>query len=462
MSSYELLLKGARVVDPFNKLDNCVDIGISKGMIKCVKGGINPRSADKVIDLDGKTIIPGIIDPHVHIGKVGCWMMAKAGVVTAVDFDARMNKICETLRKRGSGMNIATLTNVRAYGTAPSTELGRNNIEKIIERAINDGALGVKITGGHRPFTPDTTRRIIEVANEKRAYVAFHVGTTATGSNLEGLKEAIELAGENRLHVAHVNSYLRGLIKDPVKETLEGLAALKGKKNLVSESYLAIINGTRGKCSDGTPESHVTRNCLRLRNYPSTQKGLERAIMDGFALVNIEMGREVVLVTKEKGLRYWKEAKTDIRLSFPVNVPACTYLCATAKDEKGEFIIDAISTDGGDTPRNVAVKSGLALVEYGSLALEELVRKLSLNPARMFGMTTKGHLGVGADADITVLDFERREAIMGIARGKVIMVHGLIVGNGGTILTTKKGINKVKATGLRHQLINLEESKFYH
>jgi hypothetical protein len=292
-------------------------------------------------------------------------------------------------------------------------------------------------------------------------YVASHVGTTVTGSNLNGLKEAIELAGKNNLHVAHVNSYLRGLTKDPVEESLEGLAALKGKRNIVSESYLAIINGTGGKCVDGKPDSHVTRNCLRLGKYPENQDGLEKAILEGFGMVQVEQGGESVLVSGKEGVQCWKEAKTDIGMSFPVNVPASTFLCATRKDETGKFIVDAISTDGGSIPRNVSVTSGLSLVRYGALTFEEFVRKVTLNAARLFGMISKGHLGEGADADITVLDLKKGEATMAIAKGKLIMIEGIVMGQGGTIVTTKAGARSVENVGLKSDIVDLEESQFY-
>ncbi len=462
MSRFDLLLKGSRIVDPANGVDEQRDVAIDMGKILCVERGIDSREARQVINLTGKVVIPGVVDSHVHIDVTGHRMMAKVGVITAVDFGARMDNLIASVKEGGAGLNLATITNVRAYQKEPKdTNPKEEEIEEIVDRAIKDGAVGVKITGGHHPFTPEATARMIEVANRKRAYIGFHVGTTATGSNLEGLKEAVDLAGSNRLHIAHVNSYCRGLIKDPVLEAKEALNTLEGKGNIVSESYLAIINGTSGRCSGGLPESHVTRNCLRLGGYELTEDGLHKAIVDGFASVNVEIGGENVLITGEEGLNYWLDAKTDIGLSFPVNVPAATFLCATAKNSQGRFIIDAISTDGGSIPRNVTVEKGLALVRYGGLTLTEFVTKVSLNPARLFGMTTKGHLSVGADADITVLDLDQGKAVVGVALGKIIMIQGVVVGTGGTILTTERGVESIQKSGVHHQMIDLRESKLY-
>jgi N-acyl-D-aspartate/D-glutamate deacylase len=70
------------------------------------------------------------------------------------------------------------------------------------------------------------------------------------------------------------------------------------------------------------------------------------------------------------------------------------------------------------------------------LTIEEFIRKTSVNPARMFGFTTKGSLREGMDADITVLDLHTCKAVMGIANGRIIMLEGRVTGSGGTLLTT--------------------------
>ena len=461
MSRFDLLLVGARVIDPLNKVDDFVDIGIADGKVKSIESGLERRVADKIIELDGKTAIPGVIDPHVHAGSTGYKMMTRAGVVTAIDFAASVEEICTNVQKNGSGMSVGTITSIRAYGNVAGTELPRGLATDITKRAIREGALGIKIAGGHNPFTPEATRMIIDVVNQERGYIGYHVGTTATGSDLNGLKEAVELADSNRLHIAHVNSYLRGLIRDPVVESLEGLNALKGKRNLAHESYLAIINGTGGKCVDGLPDSHVTRNCLKMGKYTQDQKGLEKAIEGGFAKVQVEMGGESVLESGSEGVKYWKEANTDIGISFPVNVPQSTFLCATCRDDKGQFIVEGISTDGGCIPRNVTVRSGLALVRYSALTMEEFVTKVSTTPAKMFGMTSKGHLGIDADADITVLDVEKGEPTMAIAKGQIIMINGVVTGQGGTVITTAEGHKAIKNSGLNCDIVDLEDSRFY-
>jgi len=123
--------------------------------------------------------------------------------------------------------------------------------------------------------------------------------------------------------------------------------------------------------------------------------------------------------------------------------------------------VDAISTDGGGIPRNVIVEMGLALVKLQALTLVEFAKKASLNPARILGLTNKGSLRVGADADITVVNLERQQAALGISGGRVIMHRGYACGSGSRIVTTAAGAAAVQARGLAPLVVDLAESTFY-
>jgi hypothetical protein len=457
MPRFELLLKNGVIVDPENSFEGNADIGISRGKVIAVDK-LSALDAEAVIDLKGRVVVPGIIDPHVHIGKFGHHNMAKVGVVTAVDFASPMKHVLQSILDFGAGMNIAAITTIGAYTNKMNPS--RVEIQDMVETFLASGALGVKLIG--EPLPLEAIAETVEVANSMEAYVALDCSATSKGSNIEGLREAVETMGNSlRLHIAHINSYCRGQIGDPVEEALTALSLLAGKKNIQSESYLGIINGTSGECLNNDPANRVTRSCLRLGGYPETKEGMIQAILDGYCKVPYEVGGETILLERDEALKSWLEAGTKTTVSFPVNVPAAAILLATKKDCKGKFIVNAISTDGGSTPRNVTVKSGLALVRYGAMSLTDFVVKTSLNPARMFGMLNKGHLGVGADADITVLDLSAGEAVMGIALGRVIMVNGVVVGVGGTVVTTEFGAKTVDRSGLPSQIIDLADCGLY-
>jgi dihydroorotase len=64
---YDLVLKGGRVVDPSSSLDGVVDVAVDKGTIARVAAGIAPTEAERVIDVTGKLVTPGLIDLHAHV-----------------------------------------------------------------------------------------------------------------------------------------------------------------------------------------------------------------------------------------------------------------------------------------------------------------------------------------------------------------------------------------------------------
>jgi predicted amidohydrolase len=104
---------------------------------------------------------------------------------------------------------------------------------------------------------------------------------------------------------------------------------------------------------------------------------------------------------------------------------------------------------------------GLALVKLQALTLVEFAKKASLNPARILGLTNKGSLRTGADADITVVEVDRQQAVLGVAGGRVIMHRGYACGTGSRIVTTAAGAAAVRARGLAPLVVDLAESRFY-
>jgi len=79
----------------------------------------------------------------------------------------------------------------------------------------------------------------------------------------------------------------------------------------------------------------------------------------------------------------------------------------------------------------------------------------------MFGLTGKGHLSPGADADVTVVEPDTGIPSLGMVAGNVIMREGRAVGAGGTLLVTKDGETAAKNSGLGYQVVGLSRSKLY-
>ena len=67
---YDLVIKGGRVIDPANHIDDVMDVAVTADRIAAVAKEI-PTGAGKVVDASGLIVTPGLIDIHVHIGHGG-------------------------------------------------------------------------------------------------------------------------------------------------------------------------------------------------------------------------------------------------------------------------------------------------------------------------------------------------------------------------------------------------------
>jgi dihydroorotase len=90
-----------------------------------------------------------------------------------------------------------------------------------------------------------------------------------------------------------------------------------------------------------------------------------------------------------------------------IDVIATDHAPHTVEEKDVEYNYAPFGMVGLETAVGLAFKE---LVIPGLVSLEELVMKMSCNPARILGLN-KGHLGVGADADITVIDPDRCETV---------------------------------------------------
>ena len=460
---YSYILMNGTVIDPANQRNGVMDIAVADNKIANIAKEIDPTLAMDCFDATGKFILPGIIDLHVHAsawlgGKFGHKMMALAGITTALDMSGPIDSVLDIARDYGVGLNVACLQYVRPGHTVKGTNPGKSQLMDLLQDSLKKGACGLKILGGHYPLSPEATARTIEVAYQNNAYLAFHAGSLETKSNIEGFHEATALIRDFPVHLAHINSYCRGAVRPYTVETEEAIETLKQHPNICSESYLSPVNGTSAKCALGIPESQVTMTCLEIGGFHATEQGLEEAIMSCWAQINIESGGQIILATGKKAVEWWRQHDTDTTVSFKVNPEIPKLRLASAKRDSGNFVVDCISTDGGGIPRNVTVEMGLSLVKLQVLRMDDFAIKTSMNPAKILGLKHKGHLGIGADADISVLDFETQKPVFSMANGEVVMWNGFVCGRGTRIITTPAGRKCVEAKGLRSSVIDPVET----
>lgn len=433
---YDLLIKNGYVVDYASAREGYFDVAVQNGMIAAVESSIG-GSAVQELDASGKLVLPGLVDSHVHAsawlgGSYAHTMLVKAGVTSALDMSGPGTSVLELAREYGTGLNLATIEYVRPGHTVSSDDPSSAELQQLITKVQRQGSLGIKLLGGHYPLTVAATARAIRAAAELGAYTAFHAGTAAHGSNIEGLLEA--------------------------EETELALKALAANPNISCESYLSPLNGTSAEIIDGLPGSMVTRRCLKTGGFTEDEAGMEAALLSGWAHVNYPQGQEMTLLTGEAARDYWRGQQTLVSVSFAVNPVGPRVRLATAKKADGSFAVDAVSTDGGGIPRNVLLPAGLALVDLGGLSLQELVAKISYQPARLLGLANKGSLTAGRDADITIVDSLQRSAFATIIGGQVCYMDGKVLGRGGRIITTAAGADYVRSQGLEPLVVDLADS----
>lgn len=456
---YDLVLKSARVVDPLNGVDAVMDVAVENGLIAEVAESIS-EPAREVLDFSGLVLQPGIIDSHVHLGTMwgspyGPRMLAMNGVTTCLDMAGPLDDILDNVPQYGVGINMAILQFASPPFTFKTNAPSKGEMVELIDKSLEDGALGVKLLGGHYPLKPDVSSLLIRTALEKRAYVAWHAGTSEHGSNIEGMLEAVEMADGCPLHLAHINAYCRGAIKPELEETAIAIAELKAHPNIFCESYISPKNGTRLTCSeDGTIQSKVTGNCLRHFGFSEDREGVRKALLARKAFVVYDAGGYSDLCTGPEALARWEAAGSDVGGSFNINPPLPRIQLAQARRDDGSFVVDAISTDGGCIPRNVILSQGLSLVKLDVLTLSEFVQKTSLNPARMLRLTNKGHLSVGADADITVYDLATQTPVASFVAGQKVLFEGRMMSKGATVICTERGQKAIEARGMRAVVVD--------
>src|SRR5436190_14314801 len=66
----DLVVKGARVLDPAEGVDGVVDVRVDKGVIAEV-GTVLQANGHRVVEADGLLLAPAFVDPHVHLRTPG-------------------------------------------------------------------------------------------------------------------------------------------------------------------------------------------------------------------------------------------------------------------------------------------------------------------------------------------------------------------------------------------------------
>lgn len=162
MATFDVLLKGGRVLDPAQGIDATLDIGAKHGRIAAVEADLPTDDAWLVLDVADHFVTPGLIDLHAHLywggtdlGVLPDPMCLTAGVTTAADagsagwanFTGFRHFIIGQARTRAFAfVNISSIgiTDMRVGENLNLQYCGVEDAIKTIE-ANRDVAIGVKV-----------------------------------------------------------------------------------------------------------------------------------------------------------------------------------------------------------------------------------------------------------------------------------------------------------------------------
>ncbi len=169
MATYDLILKGGRVIDPSQKIDAVKDVAFSGGKVAAVGANLKPGPATEVRDATGFIVTPGLIDLHTHVYWGGTSLGIDAeqfcrtsGVTTSIDtgsagpgnFAGFRKHVIERSETRilaylhVSFAGIYAFSNTIMYGESQSMQLMAPRDAVKVAEANRDVIVGIKVRVG--------------------------------------------------------------------------------------------------------------------------------------------------------------------------------------------------------------------------------------------------------------------------------------------------------------------------
>ncbi len=396
----QILIKGGRVVDPGN-FNGIADILVEDGKIVKIKSNDNPRQpptsneqpatsnqqpATRTIDATGKIITAGLIDMHVHLREPGheyketiesgC-MAAAAGGFTAICCMPNTNPVNDNSQVTEFILQRAMIADtVRVYPVAAISK-GLEGTGLCEYGDLKDAGAVAISDDGCPVSDSQLMRRAMEYANGFGLPVISHCedldllaggvvneGAFATRMGLPGIPNACESVMVMRdialseltgspVHIAHVS-------------TMESVRAIRAAKK-------------RGVSVTAETAPHY------------------------FTLTEDDVGQYDTNAKMNPPLRS-KQDRKEVREGLAdgtIDVIATDHAPHSSIEKEVEFD----QAENGIIGLETSVSLSLKLVEDGVLKIDELVEKMSTNPARILKL--ENGLRAGNPADITIIDPDR-------------------------------------------------------
>ena len=417
----EILIKNANVVSPADGINGKYDILIKNGRIEDI--GENLSTDGEVVEASGLYAIPGLVDMHVHLRDpgqtqkediiTGC-RAAAAGGVTSLLAMPNTNPTVDNAATVKYVLDKAKQADANVYVAASITKGLKSEEPTDLDELKKAGAIALSDDG--RPvvntkFLNDAMQRAPKlkmsvVAHCEDLYLAdggkINEGKVSKELGVEGIPRAAEDCGTAReialaaalnvpIHICHVSTETSvELVRDAKRRGVKVTAE-------TAPHYFSL-----------TEEELLKRDADYRMNPPLRTAEDVRAIISGLCDGTLDA------------------VATD---HAPHTV-----------EEKADFEKAPNGSIGMETSLAVAVTY---LVKTGLLSFEEIVRKMSTNPAKILGINA-GTLSKGAPADIALVDLDEEWTV------DVEKLHGK---SKNTPFKGKKLCGKVKKTFLGGKLV---------
>ena len=402
-----VLIKGGRVITAAD--DYIGDIFVENERISLIGESLDIE-AEKVIDAEGKYVLPGGVDPHTHLdmpfgGTVtiddvesGQTAAAFGGTTCHVDFVIQphgqtFQAALDEWRAKANGKQVIDMgyhmavTDLREGGTL-------EELASLPDQGVTSYKLFMAYKGALM-VDDETLFRTMEVAAETGALVMVHA---ENGDAIDVLvKEALaEGKTEPRYHA---------LTRPPETEGEATNRAIQLSKVAGSPLYVVHVS-----CQEAVEPIAIAREkgwnvwgetCTQYFFVDYTF--LERPNFEGAKYVYTPPPRD-----KANQDVLWNAVRTDILSAIS------TDHCAFNWDGQKTLGRDDFSKipNGGPGLENRLHMIHEFGVRAGRISLNRMVELLSTNPAKLFGLyPRKGTIAVGSDADIVVFDPEKKLTI---------------------------------------------------
>ncbi len=383
-----MLIKNGRVVDPASRLDDRRDLLIEDGKIAGIDKKIEKAGAE-IFDAANLVVAPGFIDMHVHLREPGKesaetidtgTRAAAAGGFTAVACMPNTTPINDNpLITRYILRQAEVADRIRVYPVGAATKESAGEELAEIESLREAGIVAASDDG--RPiWNARILRRVLEYAR------ALDIAVIDHAEDLHLSAGGVMNEGDVSLRLG-----LRGIPAAAesvaVARDLEVAALAGGRLHIAHLSTCAALTLIRRAKQDGlsvtcevTPH-HFTLTEEAVENYNTLAKMNPplRAAADVAALVEGLADGTVDAIASDHAPHTVTEKQVDFD-SAPFGVIGLETAVALALDR---------------------------LYHTGKINLLRLVELFSTNPARILGVPG-GALKVGAPADITILDPEKK------------------------------------------------------